>query len=171
MRKIDETEQSKKNENIKTDIRLVQSNHKDIQPYLKYINEHFGIEKNILENFKFIFRGRDIYFVNKSWTDENIGLFTRIGLKFGTLDKKNRITFHSQAALALEKHITKFIYDLRDEEHLKNYLTGWKIKDTDIPDGQYVIRYNNWVLGTAIKNDEGLKSRFPRTKRTQKFEF
>ncbi len=171
IKKVGETGQSEKDEKVKTEIRLVNSNHKDIQHYLNYITEHFGIEKNVLENFKYIFRGRDIYFVNKSWTDDNIGLFTRIGLKFGTLDKKNRITFHSQAAQLLEKHITKFIYDLKNEDELKNYLTGWKIKDANIPDGQYAIRYNNWVLGTAIKNDEGLKSRFPRTKRTQKFEF
>lgn len=171
LRKIDETEQFEKDDKIKTEVRLVNSNHKDIHPYLSYIAEHFGIERNVLENFKYIFRGRDIYFVNKSWTDDNIGLFTRIGLKFGTLDKKNRITFHSQAAQLLEKYITRFIYDLKNEDELKNYLTGWKIKDANIPDGQYAVRYNNWVLGTAIKNDEGLKSRFPRTKRTQKFEF
>lgn len=171
IKKVGETGQSEKDEKVKTEIRLVNSNHKDIQHYLNYITEHFGIEKNVLENFKYIFRGRDIYFVNKSWTDDNIGLFTRIGLKFGTLDKKNRITFHSQAAQLLEKNITKFIYDLKNEDELKNYLTGWKIKDANILDGQYAIRYNNWVLGTAIKNDEGLKSRFPRTKRTQKFEF
>lgn len=171
MRKIDDTEQSEKVDKVKTEIRLVKCNHKDIQSYLNYISEHFGIERSVLDNFKYIFRGRDIYFVHKSWTDEDIGLFIRIGLKFGTLDKKSRITFHSQAAQALENYITKFIYDIRNEDELKSYLTGWKIKDADIPDGQYAVRYNNWILGTAIKNDEGLKSRFPRTKRTQKFEF
>lgn len=45
-----------------------------------------------------------------------------------------------------------------------------KIKNSELATGQYVVKYNNIVLGTAIKTDEGLKSRFPRTKRTQKFE-
>jgi 16S rRNA (cytosine1407-C5)-methyltransferase len=169
--KIAETESQEKEEARETDIRVVKSNHKDILPYLKYLSEHFSIDPNVLNDYKFIFRGRDIYFVIKDWQDENIGLFNRIGLKLGTLDKKERLTFHSQAAQVLEKHIKTFIYTLKNDDELKNYLTGWKIKDVDIPNGQYVVKYNNWILGTAVKTEEGLKSRFPRTKRTQKFEF
>ncbi len=171
MRKIDETESPEKDDIRETLIRVVRSDHKEMRPYINYISEHFGIDKTVLEDHKYIFRGKDIYFVAKSWGDKNIGLFSRIGLKFGTLDKKDRITFNSQAAQVLEKHITNFIYDLKNDDEIKNYLMGWKIKDPGIPDGQYVVKYDKWILGTAIKNDEGLKSRFPRTKRTQNFEF
>ncbi len=171
MRKIDETESPEREDKRDTEVRLVRSNHKEIQPYLNYISEHFGIERKVLDDYKYIFRGKDIFFVIKDWNDDNIGLFNRIGLKLGTLDKKDRITFNSQAAQVLEKHITKFIYDIKNEEELKNYLTGWMIKDLNIPTGQYVVKYNNWVLGSAIKIKDGLKSRFPRTKRTQKFNF
>ena len=171
MRKVDQTESPEKDNIHETLIKVVRSDHKEILPYINYISEHFGIDKTILGDYKYIFRGKDIYFVSKNWNDENIGLFSRIGLKFGTLDKKDRITFNSQAAQVLEKHITNFIYDLKNDDEIKNYLMGWKIKDADIPDGQYVVRYDKWILGTAIKNNEGLKSRFPRTKRTQNFEF
>ena len=171
MRKIDETESPEREDKRDTEVRLVRSNHKEIQPYLNYISEHFGVERKILDDYKYIFRGKDIFFVIKDWNDDNIGLFNRIGLKLGTLDKKDRITFHSQAAQVLEKHITKFIYELKNEDELKNYLTGWMIKDINIPTGQYVVKYNNWVLGSAVKIKDGLKSRFPRTKRTQKFDF
>lgn len=171
MRKTDETESPEKENVRETENRIVKSNHKEIQPYLNYVSEHFGVERKVLDDYKYIFRARDIYFVIKDWNDDNIGLFNRIGLKFGTLDRKDRITFNSQAAQVLEKHITKFIYKLKNDEELLNYLTGWMIKDVDIPTGQYVVKYNDWVLGTAIKIKEGLKSRFPRTKRTQKFEF
>jgi 16S rRNA (cytosine1407-C5)-methyltransferase len=171
MRKIDITEAPEKENKRETQVRLVKSNHKDIQPNLNYLSDHFGVDKNILDNYKYILRGKDVYFVIKDWDEENIGLFNRIGLKFGTLDKKDRITFNSQAATVLDKHITKFTYDLKNDEELKNYLMGWKIKDVDIPMGQYVVKYNSWVLGTAVKTAEGLKSRFPRTKRTQNFEF
>mgnify|MGYP005839963087 CR=1 FL=1 len=171
LKKIAETEPQEKDELRKTEIRVVKSNHKDILPYLKYLSEHFGIDPNVFNDYKFIFRGRDIYFVNKDWQDENTGLFNRIGLKLGTLDKKDRITFHSQASQVFEKFINAFVYTLKNDDELKNYLTGWKIKDVNIPNGQYVVKHNNWILGTAIKTDEGLKSRFPRTKRTQKFEF
>jgi 16S rRNA (cytosine1407-C5)-methyltransferase len=171
MRKVDETEQPEREDKRDTEVRLVRSNHKEIQQYLNYISEHFGVERRILDDYKYIFRGKDIFFVIKDWDDDNIGLFNRIGLKLGTLDRKDRITFHSQAAQVLEKHITKFVYDLKNEEELKNYLTGWMIKDLDIPTGQYVVKYNNWVLGSGVKIKDGLKSRFPRTKRTQKFDF
>ncbi len=171
MRKIDLTESPEKENVRETDNRIVKSNHKEIQQYINYISEHFGVERKVLDDYKYIFRGKDIFFVVKDWDEDNIGLFNRIGLKLGTLDKKDRITFNSQAAQVLEKHITKFVYHLKNEDELKNYLTGWKIKNTDIPLGQYVVKYNNWILGTAIMTVEGLKSRFPRTKRTQKFEF
>lgn len=171
MIKTAETEPAEKEAPRQTEYKIVKSNHKNIKPYLDYVSDHFGVDKSVLDNYKFIFRGKDIFFVWKDWNDDNIGLFNRIGLKFGVLDKKERITFNSQAAQVLEKYITKFIYHLKDEEELLNYLTGWKIKDLEIPLGQYVVKYNNWALGTAIMTSEGLKSRFPRTKRTQRFDF
>ncbi len=171
LRKIDLTESVDKEYVRDSFSKVVRSNHKEIIPLLSYISEHFGIERKVLDDYKYILKSKDIYFVSKDWNEENIGLFNRIGLKFGTLDKKDRITFSSQAAQVLGSYITSFIYNLQNEDELKNYLTGWKIKDADIPDGQYIVKYNNNVLGTAVKNNEGLKSRFPRTKRTQKFEF
>jgi len=171
LRKIGETEPPEKEFLRDTIIRIVNHNHKDILPYINYLEEHFGIKRNEFENYKYIFRGSDIYFITKDWNDVNIGLFNRIGLKLGTIDKKDRITFHSQGAQIFDKYITKFIYDLKNDDELKNYLTGWKIKNIDIPNGQYVVKSNGIVLGTAVKTDEGLKSRFPRTKRTQNFEF
>ncbi|MBK7630928.1 MAG: RsmB/NOP family class I SAM-dependent RNA methyltransferase [Ignavibacteriales bacterium] len=171
MRKVDVTESPEKENLRETENRIVKSNHKEIQEYINYISEHFGVDRKVLDNYKYIFRGKDIFFVVSDWDEENIGLFNRIGLKLGTLDKKDRITFNSQAAQVLDKQITKFIYHLKNDDELLNYLTGWKIKDVEIPLGQYVVKYNNWMLGTAVMTVEGLKSRFPRTKRTQKFEF
>lgn len=171
LKKIAETESPEKEEVRSTELKIVKSNHKDIQPYLSYISEHFGIDRSILDNYKYIFRTKDIFFVHKNWSDENIGLFNRIGLKLGTLDKKERIKFSSQAASVLEKYINNFIYHLQNDDELLKYLTGWNIKDIDIPIGQYVVKHNNWVLGTAVMTKQGLKSRFPRTKRTQRFDF
>lgn len=171
MIKIDETESPEKVAARTTDIKIVRSHQKDIRAILDYVSEHFGIERNILDDYKYIIRGTDIYFINKDWDDDNIGLFTRIGLKFGSLDKKERINFNSQAAQVLEKHITKFIYELKDEHEVSSYLTGGKIKELEIPNGQYVIKHNNYILGTAVKNDEGLKSRFPKSKRIQNFSY
>lgn len=169
LRKTDDTEPSETGYPKEVHIKLLKPTNKEIAPLLDYINDHFGIPKEILHEYKYIEKGRDIFFINKNWVEEEMGLFHRVGIKFGTLDKKNRITFYTSAAQVLEKHITKFVYDIKDKEELKNYLTGWKIKIPDIPTGQYVIRYEGRVLGTALANVEGIKSRFPRTKRTQKF--
>jgi len=171
LKKIGETDSPEKEDVRLTELKIVKSNHKDIQPYLSYISEHFGVDRNILDNYKYIFRTKDIFFIDKNWNDENIGLFNRIGLKLGTLDKKERIKFSSEAASILNNHITSFIYNLQNDDELLKYLTGWNIKDIDIPIGQYVVKYNNWVLGTAVMTKHGLKSRFPRTKRTQRFDF
>lgn len=169
LRKTDDTEPSEPGYPKDVYIRLLKPTNKNISPLLDYINDHFGIPKEVLYEYKYIEKGRDIFFINKNWVEEEMGLFHRVGIKFGSLDKKSRITFYTSAAQVLERHITKFIYDIKDEEELKNYLTGWKIKNADIPAGQYVMRYKGRVLGTALANADGIKSRFPRTKRTQKF--
>lgn len=169
LRKTGDTEPSEPGLKKEEHIKLLKPTHKEIAPLLDYITDHFGIPKEVLNDYKYIQKGRDIFFITKNWIEEEMGLFHRVGIKFGSLDKKNRITFYTSAAQVLEKYITKFVYDIRDQEELKNYLTGWKIKNTEIPAGQYVMRYEGRVLGTALANEEGIKSRFPRTKRTQKF--
>lgn len=169
LRKVDDTEPSERGFKKDVQIRLLKPTSKEILPLLDYITDHFGIPKDVLYEYKYIEKGRDIFFITKNWVEEEMGLFHRVGIKFGSLDKKNRITFYTSAAQVLEKHITKFVYDIKDKEELNTYLTGWKIKNPDIPSGQYVMRYEGRVLGTALANEDGIKSRFPRTKRTQKF--
>lgn len=170
LKKFSETEPMEKIYAPGSDIKIVKSNHKDFLPYRNYLVDHFGINENVFENFKFIFKGRDIFIINKDWFDENPSLFNRIGTKFGSLDKKQRITLHSNGAQVLGKTVNKFIYEIKDKQELELYLTGMRIKNDELVTGQYVVKYNNIILGTAIKTEEGLKSRFPRTKRTQKFE-
>lgn len=170
MKKISETEPMEKMQLPVSDIKIVKAAHKEFLPYLNYLVEHFGIDENVFNNYKFIFKGKDIYIVNKDWYDDNPAVFNRIGTKFGSLDKKQRITLHSNGAQVLGSSVKKFIYEIKDKEELKLYLTGMRIKNSELATGQYIVKYNNIVLGTAIKTEEGLKSRFPRTKRTQKFE-
>lgn len=169
LRKTGDTVPSEPGHKKEEHIKLLKPTHKEIAPLLDYINDHFGIPKEVLNDYKYIQKGRDIFFITKNWIEEEMGLFHRVGIKFGTLDKKNRITFYTSAAQVLEKYISTFVYDIKNEEELKNYLTGWKIKHADIPTGQYAMRYEGRVLGTALANEDGIKSRFPRTKRTQKF--
>ena len=94
-------------------------------------------------------------------------MFHRIGTKFGTIDKRDDVVLHTNAAQLFDKHITKNIYRVKDKDELRLYLAGGLIPNDDIERGQYVIKYSDYVLGTAIVTSGGLKSRFPRSKRTQ----
>jgi 16S rRNA (cytosine1407-C5)-methyltransferase len=140
---------------------------KAISEKLNQLGEEFGIERNVFSNYKFLIKRNDIYFTSIEWGDENLGLFHRVGCKFGTFDKNGNIVFHSLAAQIFQNHITKNIYDIQDLNELKLYLMGALIRNTNLNPGQYVVRFNKNILGTAIVIKGGLKSRFPRSSRTQ----
>jgi len=149
------------------DIRLLPASHITIAPFIKNIPEDFGIPKDILNNYRYINKSNDLYFINNEWDDENPGLFERIGTKFGSVDKNGKINLHTQAAQVLEKYISKNIFEIEEQNDLKVYLDGGIIKKDAGFAGQCVIKYNNHLLGTAVVTGAGIKSRFPRAKRTQ----
>jgi 16S rRNA (cytosine1407-C5)-methyltransferase len=148
------------------DFKFVSPLGKELKSVLGKLSETFGIPVEILNSYKYHMRGNDIYFVSGQWSDKNPGIFERVGTRFGIFDKHGEITFHSQAAQILQKFITKNIYSLEGLDEFKKYIEGGTIK-IDIPPGQYVVKYKNYILGTAVSTREGLKSRFPRAKRTQ----
>lgn len=169
MKKLEETEPLVPSNLHQKNIRIVDHNHKDILPYIEYLDDHFGIEKDVFANFKFIMKEKEIFIISSTWKESKLDLFHRIGIKLGTLDKKNRINFHSNSAQVFAPHIKDYHYKIKNEGELKDYLTGMKIRNADVPYGQYAVSYKGNMLGTAVNNSEGFKSRFPRTKRTQNF--
>ena len=138
-----------------------------INQKLNKLAEEFGIDRDVFSNYKFLLKRNDILFSSKEWNDENLGLFHRVGCKFGLFDKNGNIVLHSFAAQILQNYITKNIYDIHDLNELKLYLMGALIRQKELNPGQYVVRFNRNVLGTAIATKGGLKSRFPRSSRTQ----
>lgn len=146
---------------------LHDSNDKLLTEKLTKISEEFGIEHQVFSNFKFLLKRNDIYFTSLEWKDENLGIFHRVGSKFGTIDKNGNIVLHSLAAQILQSNITKNIYDIENLDELRLYLMGALIPNDILPPGQYVIRFNGYVLGTGVVIKGGLKSRFPRSSRTQ----
>jgi NOL1/NOP2/sun family putative RNA methylase len=149
------------------DIKLYQSTHKNISGYLKNIPVDFGLPADLLGQYKYIIKSNDVYFINNEWEVDNPGIFERIGTRFGALDRNGKINLHTQAAQVFEKYITKNIFEIEEQEDLKIYLDGGVIKKDPGFTGQCVIRYNNHLLGTAVVTGMGIKSRFPRAKRTQ----
>ena len=154
----------------KRDLKFLTSSSKEIVKQLDKLSAIFGIRKEVFQNYKFLFKKNDIFFVTRDWNEENPGLFERIGIKFGTLDRNNEIVLHTNASQLLGDAITKSIYDLNDQGELKIYLEGGTIKKDIGTYGQHIIRYNNLLLGTAIISKAGIKSRFPRSKRTQEIQ-
>ena len=46
-------------------------------------------------------------------------------------------------------------------------MKGGIIKADSLKEGQYVVKFENYILGTAVVTKTGIKSRFPRSKRMQ----
>ena len=149
------------------DIKLVHAWGKEVRKYLNVLSTEFGIDETLLENYRYIIKKNDIYFVYNTWEDYNPGLFERIGTKFGSIDKFGEIILHTNAAQVLQQGITKKIFLIENTGQLKKYLEGGTIKHEGTELGQCIIKYKDFFLGTAVVTKEGIKSRFPRSKRTQ----
>lgn len=167
LKKVSEIELPTKTDLKPSKIPLMNSNHLHVKEHLNYLSDEFGIDEDVFSNFKFIVKKNLIYFVNDQWNDENPDTFERIGTKLGKIDNTNKIVFHTQAAQVLQGHIKNRIYKISNDEELKKYLEGGTIKKKLDELGQHVIEYDNQILGTAIALPDGIKSRFPRAKRTQ----
>ena len=152
---------------IQKELKLLNSDKKEISSLLKNISGYFGMPEDILSNYKYLLKSNDIFFISKEWNDPYPGHFQRIGTKLGTIDKNRQITLHTQGAQVLQNHISKNTYEIENRDELKKYLEGGIIKKEIDIEGQCVIKYKDFILGTAVVTKAGIKSRFPRAKRTQ----
>jgi 16S rRNA (cytosine1407-C5)-methyltransferase len=169
--KLKKVGQTKETEQLKWKKNYVMSMHyhddKILNDKLDVLASEFGIERNVFSGYKYFLKRNDIYFSSIEWNDDNLGQFHRIGTKFGMIDKNGNIVFHSFAAQILQKHISKNIYRIRDLDELRLYLMGALIPMKNFPTGQYAISFNDYILGTGVVIKAGLKSRYPRSSRTQ----
>ncbi|MCS7052302.1 MAG: RsmB/NOP family class I SAM-dependent RNA methyltransferase [Ignavibacterium sp.] len=168
--KTDSTEPLEKLKLPKSDIKLMNYKNKHINKYIVQLSDYFGINLEVFKNFNFIHKGKDIFLTDRNWYDENLNIFNRIGLKLGSVDNRNNLALHSNAGQILSEYITKKIYHLKNYDELEKYISGSKLQVDELEFGQYLIMYENYPLGTATKSNDGLKSQFPKTKRTQKIE-
>ena len=120
-----------------------------------------------MRKYRFTLNGNNIFFINKNFEIDNLEIFHRFGVRFGKIDNHGNTILHSQAAELLEKNITKNIYTLKSSYELKTYIEGGTIKNLSPQGRQCAVKYDGSILGTAAITKTGLKSRFPRAKRTQ----
>jgi 16S rRNA (cytosine1407-C5)-methyltransferase len=167
LKKTGETKSPEKFFLTKKNVKLLNPTHKDIYKKLKSVSDHFKIDFDALSKYKFIIKNHDISFVSGNWNDSNPGMFERIGLKFGAIDKKGEIVLNTQAVQLLEKEIKNNIIELQSQDELRTYMEGGIIKTGSYKEGQYIVKFDEYTLGTAVVTKTGVKSRFPRAKRTQ----
>jgi 16S rRNA (cytosine1407-C5)-methyltransferase len=166
LRKIDEMEKSFIFYKEKR-LELVKAISGKIKNYLEVLSEYFGIPIGEFDKYKYLIKNGDIFFVDKDWHSQFLDSFNRIGIKLGQIDKRGILQLHSLAAQVFEKSITKNIVQLENLAELDNYFSGGTIKKHFEIGGQRVVKFENYLLGTAVASKDGLKSQFPRAFRTQ----
>jgi 16S rRNA (cytosine1407-C5)-methyltransferase len=149
------------------EIQILDFRKKILNKSLNCLCDYFGMDVNILSGYKFILKGNDLYFLNHDWNDDNPGLFERIGTRFGLIDRNGTIIIHTQSAQVLQNSFTKNVYYITEADELKKYLDGGIFKNKSDITGQCAVSFNGYILGSAVVTSAGVKSRFPRAKRTQ----
>lgn len=165
LKKVGEIETKPFHERKSREIQFVSN--KELRQYFAILESIYGINKSHFEDYLYIKKGNDIFFTSKDWKNETDDFYERIGTKFGTIDKHNTVILHTQAAHILQGEIKKSKYTLADNFELKKYLEGGIIKIPPPFIGQGVVYWKESLLGSASFSSEGIKSRFPRSKRTQ----
>ncbi|QQS36554.1 MAG: RsmB/NOP family class I SAM-dependent RNA methyltransferase [Ignavibacteriales bacterium] len=149
------------------DVLITDYKNKKINSHLLRLFNYYGIDEALLERFRFQLKNNDIYFHNANWSDDNPGIYERIGTRFGLIDRNGEIILNTQAAQVLAEYFRENVYYITEGIELNRYLEGGIFKNKSTIKGQCVVSFNNNVLGSAVVTESGVKSRFPRAKRTQ----
>lgn len=165
--KTDETEHIvTKNKFTKQTRSIVSSKDKRIKKYLDELSIHFGIERKVFENYKYIVNNKDINFTNSDSLEYDLSFFLRVGTKFGIIDKSDTCKLHTHAAQILGKSATKNVLKITNENDLKTYFSGGIFQLDNTQMGQKIVKYEDYFLGTGVQLENQFKSQFPRSKRT-----
>jgi len=171
LKKIDEVESKNLEPKFKNEINLLTISNKEIKSYTRELSNKFGINKEIWNEFKYIKKSGDLFFIHKNCEEKNLNLFTRLGTKLGTFDNRGNIHLHSFAAQYFENEISENIFEISDEKQLKDYFNGGIIRTNEISKGQKIIKYDGNILGTAAPVNNGFKSQLPKSKRISEINY
>ncbi|MCF8262095.1 MAG: RsmB/NOP family class I SAM-dependent RNA methyltransferase [Melioribacteraceae bacterium] len=169
LRKTGMTEIKDLNVSAKPGLQFVPQNHKTVSSELGSFIHHFGIDKSVLENYKYLNINGELSFVNSGFEVENSSLFQRMGVKLGKVDKRGNFILNSNVASIFGEFATKNIVEILNEQEAENYFRGSTVKSDFGSFGQKIVKYNGFFVGTGVSLEEGLKSQFPRSMRTQEF--
>jgi 16S rRNA (cytosine1407-C5)-methyltransferase len=171
LRKTGETESPGKMDIRDRDLQLVNSKHKTIKKYLQQVADYYNMDITLLDGYKYMFKGNDIFFVNADWQAESVNEFLRVGTKFGSINKGDTIQVHTLAAQIIGNSFINNVIELTALQDLTTYMSGGTIKRDFGHTGAKVITYGGLILGMAVNSKDGLKSQFPRALRTHEIIF
>lgn len=166
LRKIDESDSPEKYPRKEKKLELLKSYSGKIKNVIAQISEYYGIERDLFDNYKYMFKQEDIYFVDKDWESDNLEMFMRIGSKLGSIDKRQNVQLHTLAAQTFGSYAKRNMIQLENVKELESYFGGATLKG-NYEAGQKIVLHGNYILGTATASQDGLKSQFPRAFRTQ----
>ncbi|MBN2571369.1 MAG: RsmB/NOP family class I SAM-dependent RNA methyltransferase [Ignavibacteriales bacterium] len=173
--KLIKTDQMQKNihhfERSKITEYLLNSKKKNIVNHLMDLSEYYGIPEQAFQNFKYIVRKNDIYFVNDDWYEDEIQNFYKFGLQLGYLDNHGRANLYYNGVKTLGEYATNNVIYLSNRNELEIFFTGGIIKNINETLGQKIVKYNDYFIGTAVMTKDGLKSQFPKALRSQMIVF
>ena len=167
LQKTGETVPPEQTSPFQKDLNFLDLDNRKLKPIIKNLITEFSLSEEKLSEYQYLVKGNDIFIVSRDWEDPFPGHFQRIGTKLGVIDKNNRLALHTQGAQLFHDHIKNNIYEITEQDQLKKYLEGGVVRKENKTEGQCVIKYKNYILGTAVITGAGIKSRFPRAKRTQ----
>lgn len=167
LRKIGEVESNEKFPAKTKKFELLKSTSGKIKNIIVEISNYYGIDNKIFDNYKYLLRNEDIYFVDKNWDSNNLEMFMRIGSKLGSIDRRQSVQLHTLGAQTFGGNAKTNVVILENLNELETYFGGRIIKRNFGNAGQKIVKYNDYVLGTGVASSEGLKSQFPRAFRTQ----
>lgn len=167
LRKTSETETNGSNTGKVSGLSFISSDHKSIRGHLAELSDAYGIHNTVWNGYKYLAKGTDLFFTAESWNDSDLSSFTRVGTRFGSIGKNNKLQLHPFAVQYFSDEIKENIYFVKDKNELRNYLAGGIIRTSAEPGTLKAVKYRDIMLGTAVPVHNGLKSQFPKSKRMQ----
>ncbi len=139
---------------------------------LKYLEERFGLKKELFEDYVFVKSGRKIWITNRDVVDKNFsGLNVEaVGMLFLRWEKKKeRIKLTTNGAQMFGMHATKNVVEV-SEGKVHDVLCGLNLYDIecDAEDGYVILKYKEHILGIGLKQGRFIKNLIPKARRIKK---
>lgn len=171
MKKIKSIPHNQEFVELEVQNRILDHDSKEIKPILSELSSNYGINKNFWENFLFLLRSNDLYFISKTNFDFHRLNFVRFGMKLASHDKKIGWRLSSSAVQIIKNAITQNILNLERKDQFVSYFFGHKTQ-VNFPDSNFVVvKYKNDFLGSGKVRDSILHSYFPKSRRTNEIDF